>query len=68
MPSLGPLHRTLSVFNSFGENIPRGLLDAIEALLAMQLGLEEQTNLLQVILNRWARLHWVHSGGNLERP
>ena len=51
------LHRALSMFNSFGENIPRGLLDAIEALLAMQLGLEEETNLLEVILNRWARFH-----------
>ena len=56
------------MFNSFGENIPRGLLDAIEALLAMQLGLEEETNLLGGHSQPLGSISLeLHSGGPWER-
>ena len=51
------LSRILRLFNSFGENIPRGLIEAIERLLALHLDVDDEIDQLECILNRWARLH-----------
>jgi hypothetical protein len=51
------LNRMICVFNAYGGKVPKGLLDAIDEVIACGIDTDAECERLEALLDRWARLH-----------